>query len=302
MKNQEFIEKLNKFGIKTTIYTLKRWAKQGIIPPYKIKIQKKKKRRHGRPKKGEEQKTEEETKYGRYIDWSKNALEEVVAFYALRDSGIAKQKNITAEKVAEIKNTARLLFNSKKIFFESSSEFTSKFTIVTPPRRIFDAQELEMTVKENKLNNLAVTWIAARERARWCMKDHPEEERARLCVKNPQRVKVILDWYYEPPDYDHSYDQTAHRSWLAPPITMTEYHDRIMSVKTKPFDEIRRGVDQVIDDAIDNIDDEEEREQIRIERETSRLTRGKPRLEPSESDRDELVVFLHSHRELIERL
>jgi hypothetical protein len=52
------------------------------------------------------------------------------------------------------------LYESPKIFFKSPSEFT----IVTPPQVIFDQQALELTVKDDELNNLAVTWMSAKER------------------------------------------------------------------------------------------------------------------------------------------
>jgi hypothetical protein len=193
------------------------------------------------------------------------------------DTGAAKLGTISVERVAEIKKTARRLFESPKIFFESPSEFT----IVTPPKFIFDTQALELTVKDNGLNNLAVTWIAAREKVRQ-YKEKAQENR-----KISDRVKVIVDWYYNPP-----YKPPTFYSKLIPELPQT-------TKIANQLNEMTRRVDEFIDGRIGQLEDEE-RERIRTERDAKRFTRGKPRLEPLRSNRDELVVFLHSHQEFME--
>jgi hypothetical protein len=60
-----------------------------------------------------------------------------------------------------------------------------------------------------------------------------------------------------------------------------------------------RRIDRLSNQLIGQLDDEE-RERSRTERNAMRFARGEPRLESSQSNKDELVVFLYSHQEFIE--
>lgn len=270
MRIEELKERLQNIGIAVSEKTLRRWGAEGFIhdhlPATKL------------PGIGR----------GNIEEWPEESFEEAAAFSAVLHSGITKQEAMfSAEKIAEIKDAAQHLFESENIFFESPSEFT----ILTPPQFIFDTQALELTVKDNRLNNLAVTWIAAREKARQIA----AKDRAGLFVDKAQqkeefsrRVKVVVDWYYYPP-----YEPPTYGSMLG-----REFHD-----STKIANQLNESTTKV-DRVFDNLTgSDEERERIRTDREAKRFTRGEPRVEPAqstESTKDELVVFLHSHREFIE--
>jgi hypothetical protein len=269
MRIEELKERLQNIGIDVSEKTLRRWGADGFIhdhlPTTKL------------PGIGR----------GNIEEWLEESFEEAAAFSAVRHSGITKQEAIlSAEKVAEIKEAAHCLFESPKIFFKSPSEFT----IVTPPQFIFDTQALELTVKDHELNNLAVTWIGAKEKARKIA----SKERAGQFIDKAQqkeefsnRVKVIIDWYYDPP-----YVPIACRSMLIPEL------DEIIGRVNQPK-EMARKIDRLSDQLIGQLDDEE-RERSRTERDAMRFTRGEPRLESLRSNKDELVVFLYSHQEFIE--
>ena len=268
MRIEELKERLQNIGIAVSEKTLRRWGAEGFIQDH---LPATKLPRIGR---------------GNIEEWPEESFEEAAAFQAVRHSGITKQEAIfSAEKVAEIKQTAHCLFESPKIFFKSPSEFT----IVTPPQFIFDTQALELTVKDHELNNLAVTWIGAKEKARKIA----SKERARQFMDKAQqkeefsnRVKVIIDWYYDPP-----YVPFAYRSLIP------ELHETTKRVNQPK--EMARKIDQLSDQLIGQLDDEE-RERSRTERDAMRFTRGEPRLESLQSNKDKLVVFLYSHQEFIE--
>ena len=145
-------------------------------------------------------------------------------------------------------------------------------------------------VKDHELNNLAVTWIGAKEKARKIA----SKERARQFIDKAQQkeefsnhVKVIIDWYYDPLNVPPAY-----RSMLIPGLHETT--ERVNQPK-----EMARKIDWLSDQLIGQLDDEE-RERSRTERDAMRFTRGEPRLESLQSNKDELVVFLYSHQEFIE--
>jgi hypothetical protein len=247
MKITELKKRLHNVGVDVSEKTLRRWGTQGIIKDHK------------KPKgawtgRGHEEK------------WHEKSFEEAAAFWAVRDSGIVPPRSISAKKVAEIKNAAYLLFESKDIFFESSSEFT----IVTPPRLIFDAQKLKLTVNYTELNNLAVTWIAA-------------VEKAKQIIRISERVEVILDWYYVPP-----YKPPSVPSSIIPLDSGTKMLQQMYEV-------IRKAEQTMLRD--------EEYKRIQIE---DRLIRGEPRLKPLQSNgddlsnRDKLTIFLYSHQEFMD--
>lgn len=269
MRIDELTERLQNIGIDVSEKTLRRWGRKGFtrdhLPTTKL------------PGIGR----------GNIEAWLEESFEEAAAFSAVLHSGITKQEAMfSAGKVAEIKQTASCLFESPKIFFKSPSEFT----IVTPPQSIFDTQALELTVKDHELNNLTVTWIAAREKARQIS----AKDRAGLFVDKAQQkeefsrhVKVIIDWYYDPP-----YVPLVCCSKLIPEL------DEITKKVNQPK-EMARKIDRLSDQLIGQLGDEE-RERSRTERDAMRFTRGEPRLESLQSNKDKLVVFLYSHQEFIE--
>lgn len=252
MRIEELKERLQNIGIAVSEKTLRRWGAEGFIhdhlPTTKL------------PGIGR----------GNIEEWPEESFEEAAAFHEVRYSGIIKARALSLEKVAEIKATAGRLLTSPAIFFELPSELT----IITPPCLIFDVQTLELTLKDNELNSLAVAWIAAKEKARQTEK-----------VSN--QVRVTVDWYYNSP-----YEPPVYRSMLIPELHETAKIANQLS-------EMTRRVDRFLDSLASQHDDEKHA-RIRTNRDETRFTHSEPRLEPSQSNKDEFVVFLHSFQEFTE--
>jgi hypothetical protein len=275
MRIEELKKRLQNVGIDVSERTLRRWGEKGYITDH--------------------HKRAIERGRGHIEGWNEESFEEAAAFWAVRHSGVVQQKELlSAEKVTQIKKAAHRLFESINIFFESPSEFV----IVTPPKFIFDVQALELTVKDNDLNNLAVTWIAARERARryktrarWyrTRRDKTRRHTSKTQLKRAfsKRVKIIIDWHYDP-----LYALSSYHSMLIPEL------DQIRRQISQPK-EMARKIELFTDQFIGRLGDAE-RDRIQAERDATRFWRGTPRLKLLTSNKYELVVFLHSHQEFME--
>jgi|GEM_PF-576444 len=274
MQIEELKKRLDNVGIDVSVRTLRRWGENGYITDHK--------------------KSAIERGRGHTEEWIDASFEEAAAFWAVRRSCAVRQKELlSAEKVTQIKKAAHRLFESANIFLESPSELV----IVTPPKSIFDAQALELTVKDNELNDLAVTWLAARERARryktrarWYRirreKTRRHTSKAQLKKAFSKGVKIIIDWQYDPP-----YALPTYHSMLIPKL------DEILRQTNQPK-EIAKKIELFTDRFVDQLGDAE-RDRIQAERDATRLRRGTPRLKLLTSNKHELVVFLHLHQKFM---
>jgi hypothetical protein len=160
MRINELIDRLEKIGISAEIppKTVKRWAYQGIIkPPDPARLP-------GR---------------GHAARWSEDALEEAAAISTVRPllkqlADRSNTKTSFAAKIREIKETARRVFTSPEVIHELPHDFV----LTTPePSTIYSFQDLATkVVKDNRLNDVVITWIAARAKVRHKKQNEPSVE------------------------------------------------------------------------------------------------------------------------------
>jgi hypothetical protein len=151
--------------------TIKRWAfTEGVIPkPTTLE-------RKGR---------------GFTSNWRKNGVKETVAVWAVRDlakkqadKGVRKRKKLSAEEIHKVRKIAKRVFKSPEVLHELPPELM----ITTPnPLFMYDFRALKTkVVDDDNLNDLVITWIAAR-------------EKAQRNIRILQRVRVTINWFGESP-------------------------------------------------------------------------------------------------------
>jgi hypothetical protein len=266
MNIKELLQRLREIGIDIDVSTLRRWADKGLITNHVAKsIQ---------------------TGRGHQEEWLEDSFFDAAAFWGVRHCGITK--SFSTKEIEEVKARTRRLFESPDIFFESPSELTT----ITPPSHIFDVQTLEFKVQDTELNNLAVAWIAAREKARRCKTTAKRYGTRRLKKarhhvdqkkKFSKRVEIIVDWFYNP-----RYSPRISSSKLIPQLDDVLYRADLPKKMANKIDYISQQLIQQLD--------KDERKRVQVESEKMRFVRGEPRLKPSYSHKDELVVFLHSYQ------
>lgn len=268
MKIEELLKRLHQIGIERDAATLRRWADDGLISNHVDQLI--------------------QTGRGHAENWQEDSFFDAAALWAIRHSGIKKQRELSKKNIEEIKVRTHRLFESSDIFLESPSELT----IITPPSHIFDVQTLEFKVQDTELNNLAVAWIAAREKARRCKTTAKRYgtrrlEKTRHTIdqrkKFSKRVAVIVDWFYNP-----RYSPRISSSKLIPKLDDVLYKANLPKKMANRIDYLSRQLNQQLDN--------DERKRVQVESEKMRFVRGEPRLKPSHSHKDELVVFLHSYQ------
>ncbi len=248
MRIEELKNRLHDIGVDRSEKTLRTWGDRGFIADHQPQLA--------------------TTGRGNEEEWPDEAFEEAAAYYQILHCGIVKRKDLSIEKVAEIKQIAERVFLSPKMF----REMPSGFAITTAPQFIFDFQALELiAVKDTKLNELVVTWIAAKEKAK-----------RNKQISDP--VRVIIDWNYDP-----NYDAQIYSSLIPELYSASDKGNPMLKAlanlkKTmdKPNEAVK-AASMILERIGSGIDPSE------IEK---GFTRRRISLEPSESGSDELVVYL----------
>jgi hypothetical protein len=153
MNIEELKQRLKKIGVNVSEKKLRKWGERGFIKDHK-------------------EKKVALTGRGNEEEWSDQAFVEAAALWAVNiqaksqaKKGTRKRKKLSAEEIQKIKLIAKGVFEPPPRMFH---QVPSEFTITTPdPEFVYDFRALKTkVVKDDALNDLAVTWIAAREKAR----------------------------------------------------------------------------------------------------------------------------------------
>jgi hypothetical protein len=248
MRIEELKNRLHDIGVDRSEKTLRTWGDRGFITDHQPQLV--------------------TTGRGNEEEWPEEAFGEAAAYYQILHRGIVKRKDLPVEKVAEIKQIAERVLLSPKMF----REMPSGFAITTAPQFIFDFQALELTaVKDSALNELVVTWIAAKEKAK----------------RNKQisdHVRVVIDWNYDPKCDTQIYSSLIPDLYSASDQgnPMSKALANLKKTMDKPY-EVVKAASMMLGRIGSGIDPSE------IEK---GFTRRRIFVEPSESGSDELVVYL----------
>jgi hypothetical protein len=168
MSIEELKKHLHDIGVDFSEKKLRRLGEQGFIKDHEWKLV--------------------STGRGNEEEWSDQSFIETAALWAVRriakkqaDKGARKLKKLSAEETREIKLIAKSVFESPPRVFH---EVPSEFTITTPdPEFVYDFRALKTkVVQDGDLNDLVITWIAAR-------------EKARLGVPVRPAATIIVNWW-----------------------------------------------------------------------------------------------------------
>ena len=174
----QLIKRLEKLGITADITTLQKWSKQGLIPEYETGHQHRQMKR-GRPKnakkskKGRAKKPEDRIRQkglpGLRSKWPPEAVEEAAAVWAVQyHNRDCKGNAVSLSVTPKILETVRLIANSPRPYYKIRDDRMMPDMrwpdVLSDP---FTYRDLETKLaKDDKIHRLAVTYIAALEKAR----------------------------------------------------------------------------------------------------------------------------------------
>lgn len=202
---------------------------------------------------------------GKTSEWPPETVEEAAAVWTVRDlskklaaTGDRKRKRLSTKEIREIDKHARKVFASPHMTYELGN-----IKVTTPnPTFIYNFQALEpQIVDDAALNILVISWIAAK-------------EKAQRNIKISEHVRVIFNWYYDPP---------ASRS-IIPGLGVLS-GERLIKDQYTVIKETET-IYQVLSTGVGKIEAGDPSETA------FEFRRGEIRLKPSRSDNDELEVCL----------
>lgn len=238
----------------------------------------------------------QESRLGRLPrDWPNKSLEEAAAVWALRDRGFLKPTAHSKKTIDEIRRIAKRAFTSPTV----SHELPSDIRITTPnPRTIYDYRQLKTkVVDDDKLNDSIITWIAATKTAQHNLEisKTATAKSAQNFLKISKPTRAIISWNYDPTRRISSIvpaDPTT--SLMSKPLHRVKNEVKIIS------DMIGSGIADVSGDLSQIETEYDTDEQIATSRSIDDIFEtetefklGDTDVEPSHSDRDELIVLLN---------
>jgi hypothetical protein len=185
MDSSKFVKRLDELGISLDAVKLRTWSKQGLISPYKMRYQHRKKK-VGRPpdavKAQKGGRILEKARLGRIIEWPEKALEEAAAVWAVREEWRKlhreKGKWLSKDKIDVIKRAASVLEERPFAVYIlppvtgplSTQHINPDDIIMKFVSKEFDGIELfpgkDNVEKADCVSELVVKWIAAIEKVR----------------------------------------------------------------------------------------------------------------------------------------
>jgi hypothetical protein len=197
------IKSLEKLGVTADIITLQKWSKQGLIPAYETGHQHKQMKR-GRPKNTEkskkgrmkkaEDRIQQKGRPGLRSKWPPETVEEATAVWAVKycnrdyKGNVIPPKAVTPETIGKVQRIARDMRSSPHPLYKIKERMIDSRWPDDP----FTYKDLEMKLdRDDRLHRLAVTYIAAVEKAR---RGISVEEPKRVVLKRYLRNR----WLKEP--------------------------------------------------------------------------------------------------------